>query len=329
MRLIGIWKAVLLTTLVVTALPRPASGLVIIRNFVGGQPGTNDVGTGNLIDIFNTAADIWETAIRDPHVVTLNYGWGPSGGGEHTLNRQGGTPPRELEGTIWANNDNDPGHNHYFLDPTPRQNEEYGALVETNANFGTGLINAARYYTNPRGDAASFYHVDLLTVMLHEIGHSLGLSMAYSRFVSETTDFDIDVTAPRPFAGAVIKLSTNLFGVTGHIESPVYGTLMSGCNPRERRLPSGIDILANAQLSQFTSINLPLAPALKIQRFGTNLVISWREIVPSFALEKCTGPMGSGGVWSAVTSAVTSTNGVCSCAMPVGPAVKFFRLKKK
>src|SRR5207244_10492851 len=125
----------------------------------------------------------------DPHVVILNYGWGPKGGGEHTLNRQGGTPDRELEGTIWANNDNDPGHNHYFLDPTPRLNEEYGAFVETNADFGAGPINAARYFTNPTGDAASFYHVDLLTVLLHEIGHSLGLSMAYSNFMSETRDF--------------------------------------------------------------------------------------------------------------------------------------------
>lgn len=213
-----------------------------------------------MVDIFNEAADRWEQVILDPHVLILHFGWAPVGGETHTLNAQGGMPNRETEGTILFNNDNDPGHIHFYLDPTPHLDEEYLTFTESAQDLGGEVVNVARVFLDPVGDAASFSHVDLLMVALHGIGHAVGLSMANTSFIAESADGDIDVTAPRPFPGTTIPLFFNLFGVTSHIDFIAYGTLMTGNNPRERRIPSAIDILANAQISKFNDLNLPGRP---------------------------------------------------------------------
>src|SRR5688572_12438386 len=85
-------------------------GLTIIRRYIGGTPGMENVGTGNLTAIFNTAADFWESAIQDNHTVTLNFGWAPVGAAFHTLTTQEGSPNREVEGTIYFNNSDLFGH---------------------------------------------------------------------------------------------------------------------------------------------------------------------------------------------------------------------------
>jgi hypothetical protein len=104
--------------------------LSIIRDFIGGIPQPTAIGGGNLVSIFNAAADQWERAILDPFTVTLHFGWAPVGGAEHSLLAQGGTPNRETEGTILFNNDPIPGHFHWFMGPTPALNEEYLTFTE-------------------------------------------------------------------------------------------------------------------------------------------------------------------------------------------------------
>lgn len=41
----------------------PSQAATITRNFIGGSAPTNSNGNGNLVDIFNTAADYWEATI--------------------------------------------------------------------------------------------------------------------------------------------------------------------------------------------------------------------------------------------------------------------------
>ncbi len=51
----------------------------------------------------------------------------------------------------------------------------------------------------------------------------------------------------------MVPLAINGSGVTSHIDAVrvTYGAVMAGVCGDERRLPSGLDILANAQISGF------------------------------------------------------------------------------
>jgi hypothetical protein len=261
-----------------------ASALTIVRHFIdSGPPAQNVAGGGNLIDLFNAAADRWELAIRDDHTVVLHFGWSGVGclGGQHTLQTQGGSPHREIEGSIFFDN---LGYQigcpscpcgDWFMDPTPNEDEEFSSFTEEFADAGGGPVSVTRSYASAGGDAA-LPNMDLLSVAMHEIGHALGLSVANARFVAESGDLDIDVLAPRPLPGTTIPLASNDAGVTSHIDSAVYyGPLMASVPAGARRFPSGLDILANAQLSEFTNLDLdPPAPVLaEAGGIGSSLAI--------------------------------------------------------
>ncbi len=314
---------VLVGTLALLTSVQSGAALTIIRDFIGGAPGTNDIGSGNVVDIFNAAADIWELAIRDRHVLTLHFGWAPVGGGQHTLDAQGGAPNRETEGTILFNNDNAPNHYHYYLDPTPYDNEEFGDYMEETVNLGGGPLNATRVF---KSGPASF---DLLTTALHEIGHALGMSTANTSFIAESADFDIDIAAPRPFSGATIPLQTNSYGVTSHIDYVAGRILMAGSYaPGERGLPSALDIVALAQLSQFRALNITLAPTLDIAARGANVTVLWPQPLVEFVVEE-SADLGQTNAWSALERPIVLSNGMHTVSVPATTNRDFFRLKQK
>jgi hypothetical protein len=273
--------------IVMFAIPQETLALIIERDFLGGTPQPNAVGSGNLTDLFNAAADRWEQAIGDPFTVTLHYGWAPIGGGLHTLNAQGGTPNRESDGTIEINNDTIPGHFRWFLDPTPRLNEEYLSFREASTDLGGGTINIGRVFSDASGDAGGFVGLDLYSTLLHEIGHGLGLSLANVSFIAESTDGDIDVTAPRPFAGTTVPLNFNFSGVDSHpdLTNPLFGQnmVMTSTSFNERRDLSSLDILIMAQLSGFNTLDSgpanPIPEPSTWLLFGSGLagLMLWRK----------------------------------------------------
>lgn len=302
------------------------SGLTIIRDFTGGEQGHSDSGTGNLQEIFNTAADIWESAIRDEHVVTLHYGWANNGGGEHYLNAQGGSPNRETEGTILFNNDDVAGHHHYYLDPTPRRSEEYPQYLQLFQDMGSGTVNVTRVYSGGTGAAAL---EDMLTVALHEIGHALGMSLANTSFIAECADGNIAITLPRPFAGSLVPMDAHSGSVTSHIDSDLTGRpIMAGFAAGERVFPSALDILALAQLSQFKNLNLDLLPPLAIARSGPEFVVSWQPLLPTSVLQ-ASDDLGLASPWQAATYPVQADgSGPFARFTPAKPT-EFFRLSAK
>lgn len=244
------WKKISLIAFVLFCIRiSDASALTIVTHFIGGMPPSNAVGGGNLSDIVNTAAHIWEAAYSDTFTITLYYGWAPIGeAGNHVL-QESDSQGRETSGVILFDNS---GSAPFFLDPAPDSMEGYQRRSDEYQDLGNGLVNAARVYSNPLGEAAG--HVDLLTVVLHEMGHALGLSSSSACFIRQSVGGFINISGEYPFSGISIPLAYNNAGVVPHIDSNqiAYGTLMSGVNADERRLPSELDVLADAQVSGFT-----------------------------------------------------------------------------
>jgi hypothetical protein len=295
--------------------------LTIVRQFIGGERGESDIGEGNLHDIVNAAADIWELAIFDEHVLTLRYGWAPNGGGEHYLDAQGGTPHRETAGTILFNNDDVVGHHHFYLDPTPWESSEYPSFEEGSIDLGGGSLNGTRAFS--RGPQSE----DLLSTVLHEIGHALGISMANQSFIDEIKDGDIDVRSPVPHAGTRIEVQSNNFGYTSHIVYTPPWTVTSGANGVQwRTLPTALDMVVLGQLSGFTNLNLNLASKLKITNDGNVVVLSWLAPLGKFVLEQSTGSPLAG--WTPVEDPIEVVNGFYSVRVPPERGTRLYRLRR-
>lgn len=247
-------------------VPVGIGNLIVGAGVASSAAPAGTVGGGTLTQAFQTAAYYWESAILDNFTVTIDYGWGNTGAGG-TLAFEGtqtyaGTPNRITVAGIVVQSQAGAA---WFADPTPDNNSEYNSLTTSYATAAlcataancAGIMTTGVVYSGGNIVAAQS-NTDLLSVVIHEMGHALGLDVGYAAYtaaaVSPGPINAITLTGPRAFAGATIFDN----GVGNAHLNPAQGNLVNSLmqpaiGVNERRLPSAADILAVCQVSSFTN----------------------------------------------------------------------------
>jgi len=259
----------------------PARAIDIILNYETGKTlnPAQDVGATGLQDLFAYAESFYEGVFEDSAAntsVILNFWYDDLDSistttiGHHALVNQtnsGGTEPwREVEANLRFDNDRA-----WFIDPTPEDDTEFdmsqtlwrdlsGAqqsdfyndftAINIPETFEVGLRGVAV----PGGDAAGV--VDLLSTVMHEVGHALGMSSGATGTIDEVGvdrdyDFDTDFIFGQTLAAEA------RFGSVGHIDVD-FAMMCGGCAATGlRRMPSHTDLFSMASGNQYALLDVP------------------------------------------------------------------------
>ncbi len=159
----------------------------------------------------------------------------------------------------------------YFFDPTPEDDDEFEMQQtlwrDVNAtdrndwfNFGTNIPETFEVgFTGNavNGDAADGA-IDMLSLVLHEVGHALGMSGSATKTQNEAGvdndyDFDPDFIFGRTLAADTLDRPTDFIG---HIDAGPAG-MRPGLNGSFRRHMSHTDFFTMASSQEYTNIDVP------------------------------------------------------------------------
>lgn len=254
----------------------PLSAITIDVNYITGNSNApaGDANGAMLTSLAQAAAAHWSDIIEDPWTMKINVWYDTNAvlGGANafapivTANAE---ETRTIEGDIVFNNSTA-----WYYDPTPNVHSEYNmqqrlfgdlsAIDQTaqyNATTPTNLLEES-YSGVVFGGSSAVGLLDMYTVMLHEIGHHLGVTNQLDKAVDEWQgDSDYDLP-PSLLSGRQMAVRTSdNFGHLAPGNDPqrmVSGKLLQPAVPGNfRTLPSATDVLAAAKVGGWNQIDLP------------------------------------------------------------------------
>ncbi len=151
---------------------------------------------------------------------------------------------------------------HFFVDPTPRDNSEWNIIPKT-ANLNGNDVNVGRLGKAVAGGPAED-RTDIMTLLVHEVGHSLGLSDNSQRFVdllgapTVETDPDRILTFTSAMTGLPNAFDLPFRAASGHVSTAANMGLFAdtvtsepGFGEGDRALLSDVEIYALAAVNGF------------------------------------------------------------------------------
>ncbi len=227
-----------------------------------------------LTAIANYAASFYEDVFEDAgHSLTLTFWYTDLTGqlGDHDFISDDANN-RESVGQIQIDTQDSNGvARNYFFDPTPSNNSEF-TMTQTlwrnlsaanqidwyNAGAGVPVTLETSFTGTAPAGSPAVGTIDLLSLVFHEMGHSLGMSSANSLTVAETADGDYDFDSSWIFGGVLAADTLDRpTDFLGHLDDPsnVMNPSVGGAGTRE--LPSHIDLFAMAASHNYTLLDVP------------------------------------------------------------------------
>ncbi|HEY6565436.1 MAG TPA: hypothetical protein VIY86_13120, partial [Pirellulaceae bacterium] len=258
----GSWIAVLgiaCLLMIGTGPTASAIGITMVFNAGANQAPAFDPAAAGLMDLFDHAETFYEDVFEDGHNITINFWYEDLEDttiGLHTLVSQGGAPNRETEANVRIDTRVGLGGalRNWFIDPTPDNNSEFtmqqtlwrdlsgaqqsdfynnfGAAIP--ATFEAGFTGAAT-----AGGGASGIS-DMLSVVMHEVGHALGMSSANNATIAQTGDLDYDFNTDFVFGQTLASEVADGANIA-HLDNST-ALMNPSIGASLRRLPSHTDL---------------------------------------------------------------------------------------
>ncbi len=265
-----------------SVLVHEAKALNIILNFESAKSDDAadafDPGGAALQEMFQIAESFYQDVFEDSHDLTINYWYdnlSDADGtlGAHTLLNQSGG--REVKAKIRIDSTDGGNPRNWFVDPTPDDHSEFSLTQQFFENLTSNqqadffnFSNTANipgkfevgYMGVATSGSAAVGADDLLSVVLHEVGHALGMGAANNSTKDETDDGDYDFNSDFLFGQILAVETANESGDDNkniaHIE---IGTAMMtpGSGASIRSLPSHADLFAMAAGHSYVDVDVP------------------------------------------------------------------------
>ncbi len=257
-------------------LASPVAAINIVLNFdpIQSEAPSFDPTRSGLISLFQHAESFYQDVFEDTHTLTINYWYEDLSNntlGVHNLISQSGG--RETVANIRIDTRVGTGGatRGWFIDSTPTTDTEFNMqqtlwrdLTASQRsdwyNFGSSPDTFEVGYTGNATATAAMNVTDMLSVVMHEVGHALGMSSANLSTIGETADGDYDFNSAFIFGNTLAVETANNSGDDGlniaHLENT--NTLMTpSVSQGLRRLPSHSDLLAMASGHNYVNLDVP------------------------------------------------------------------------